>query len=624
MEKEEGTMFKILSKIKKVSDIKELDTKQLEVLSQEVRQFLIRSISKTGGHLASNLGVVELTLALHYVFDSPKDKIVWDVGHQSYTHKILTSRKTKFKTLRQFGGISGFIKRQESPHDIFETGHSSTSISAALGIATARDLQNEKFNVIAVIGDGALTGGMAFEALNNAGRSNNNLIVVLNDNEMSISKNVGGISKYLTSLRANQKYQNVKIKVIRCLEKIPKIGNSLKGTIKYTKDSLKNMVIPETIFDQMGFKYFGPIDGHNVEGLIKIFSQAKTINGPILIHVNTIKGKGHYLAEKEPEKYHGVSSVRAQSEYTFSDAFGDAIVDIAKDDDKIVAITAAMTEGVGLKKFSEKFPKRFFDVAIAEQHAVTFAAGMAIEGIKPVVAIYSSFLQRAYDQILHDCALQNLPVVFAIDRAGLVGEDGQTHQGIFDIAYLSHIPNMTILSPKYPGEIKSALKYALVKKTPVAIRYPRGNVEETELSAVIYNQDISPVVHIKGKDILIMATGKATIWGLEVCKELQSDHNIIAGLVEIPVITPLNVDVLIELVKGYSTVVTIEDHVLTGGFASLIIRALVANDVSKKYIQFGYEDGVIEHGKIDELLKKYNMLPKQMVAIINDKMNKET
>ncbi|ONI44371.1 1-deoxy-D-xylulose-5-phosphate synthase [Candidatus Epulonipiscioides gigas] len=613
-------MLKFLSQIKKVSDIKKFSINQLKYLSQEIRRFLIKSISKTGGHLSSNLGVVELTIALHYVFNSPKDKIIWDVGHQAYTHKILTSRKTKFNKLRQFGGLSGFLKRQESPHDIFETGHSSTSISAALGIATARDLKNEDFNVIAVIGDGALTGGMAFEGLNHAGRSNTNLIVILNDNEMSISKNVGGMSKHLTSIRTNKKYQKAKVGTARILNKIPKLGHTLIETLKHTKEGLKSFVIENTIFEQMGFKYLGPIDGHNVEDLIKVLASTKELNGPILIHVKTIKGKGHSQAEKEPSKYHGISSVVSQSTYTFTNGFSNAIVHLAKKNTKIVAITAAMTDGVGLTKFSQEFSERFFDTAIAEQHAVTFAAGLAISGLSPIVAIYSSFLQRAYDQILHDCALQNLPVIFAIDRAGLVGEDGQTHQGIFDISYLAHIPNMTILSPKYPSEIESALKYALLKKSPTAIRYPRGNIKTVDLKSIEYDKNADPIAHIKNKGVLLLTTGKTVIWGFDVCQCLLNDYNIKAGLVEVPIISPLDVDSLVELTKGYSTIVTIEDHVLTGGFGSLVMSTLTNKEISKKYIHFGYENGIIEHGKIDELLEKYNLLPYQMAKTINDKI----
>ncbi|OON94638.1 MAG: 1-deoxy-D-xylulose-5-phosphate synthase [Candidatus Epulonipiscioides saccharophilum] len=613
-------MFEILREIRKVSDIKLLDTKQLELLSKDIRKFLIKSITKTGGHLASNLGVVELTLALHYVFDSPKDKIIWDVGHQTYTHKILTSRKTKFNTLRQFEGLSGFLKRHESPHDIFETGHSSTSISAAFGIATARDLQNQHFHVLAVIGDGALTGGMAFEALNHAGRSNTNLIVILNDNEMSISKNVGGMSRYLTSLRTNQKYQRSKVNLVKFLSKIPKIGKMLMGTIKHTKNSLKNLFIKRTIFEQMGFKYFGPIDGHNIDELIKVLSVTKELNGPILIHVNTLKGKGYFLAEKEPTKYHGIASKNSKLTYTFSDAFGDAMVKLASKNKKIVGITAAMTEGVGLKEFSEQFPDRFFDVAIAEQHAVTFACGLAIDGIRPVVAIYSSFLQRAYDQILHDCALQNLPVIFAIDRSGLVGEDGQTHQGIFDIAYLSHIPNMVILSPKCPLEIESALNYALMKNGPVAIRYPRGSSPKTKLQSIDYLKNSAPLLHIEGKNILILATGKATIWALDVCNYLKIDYNIHAGLAEIAMISPLDVDSLVSLVNPYDVIVTIEDHVLIGGFSSLIINALISKNISKKYIQFGYKNGIIEHGKIEKVLEKNQLQPHQIAETIKYKI----
>lgn len=604
-------MLKTLSKVKDSSQIKEMDLPELRELAKDVRKFLIQSISHTGGHLSSNLGVVELTIALHYVFDSPKDKLVWDVGHQAYVHKLLTGRRKGFKNLRKTDGMSGFPKRGESAHDVFETGHSSTSISAALGLAAARDLKGEDNHVIAIIGDGALTGGMAFEALNNAGKGNHNLIVILNDNEMSISENVGGLCQYLSKLRSNKEYLQAKEDVEEMLQHVPVVGGSLVHTVKRTKEGVKSFLMQSTLFEQMGLTYLGPIDGHKMDDVIQILENAKSMRGPVLIHVKTQKGKGYRMAELNPTAYHGVAPfdvkegivAKPKTVQTFSDAFGKAMVAIGDEYPEIVGITAAMPEGTGLVEFSKVYPKRFFDVGIAEQHGVTFAAGLATEGFRPVVAIYSSFLQRAYDQILHDVALQNLPVIFCIDRAGIVGEDGSTHQGIFDIAYLAHIPNMTLLSPKVPEEIESALRYALTISGPVAIRYPRGSawVEES------YRCDYKNVgLHLleEGEDAVLLTTGRMVETALEVRKALK-EQGITISVVEAPCIYPLDEKGLMELAGNYEMIFTLEDHVVTDGFGALIKQYLAdKQEVVNMIHSFGYKTGIVEHGDVKTILKR--------------------
>lgn len=476
-------MKNILETIDKPQDLKRLSMEELKVLAGEIRQLLICSVSKTGGHLAPSLGVVELTLALHKTFNSPIDKIVWDVGHQAYVHKILTGRRDSFHTLRQFGGISGFPKPSESEHDSFGTGHSSTSISAVLGMALARDIEGKKNNVLAVIGDGSLTGGQAYEALNHAGHTGTNMIVILNDNEMSIAKNVGAMSEYLSKMRTEPSYKKVKKDIEFLLRKIPAIGEHVVKTVERLKDSVRYLLVPGMLFEELGFNYVGPIDGHNLEILTEVLEKAKDMQGPILIHVLTCKGKGYEPAECNPGKFHGVGPYCVESGEvikngnipTYTGVFGDALVELAAKDPRIVAITAAMPEGTGLKKFGTQFPNRFFDVGIAEQNAVTVAAGMAISGMKPIVALYSTFAQRAYDQILHDVCLQKLPVIFALDRAGIVGEDGPTHHGVFDYSYLRHIPNMVIMAPKDENELRHMLYTAIQMNSPVVIRYPRGS-----------------------------------------------------------------------------------------------------------------------------------------------------
>ena len=603
-------MLELLKKIHSPSDIKNLNEKELEQLAKEIRSFLVQSISHTGGHLASNLGVVELTLALHYVFDSPQDKMIWDVGHQAYIHKLLTGRRKGFKHLRQMGGLSGFPKRRESAHDVFETGHSSTSISAALGMAKARDLAGEKHEVIAVIGDGALTGGMAFEALNNAGRGGSNLIVVLNDNEMSISKNVGGLGKYLNHLRSSQDYLKVKADVEEVLHKVPMVGNCMVEAIKRTKEGVKSLVIQNTLFEQLGFTYLGPIDGHNLEELIHIFENAKSMKGPILIHVKTKKGKGYRIAEERPSSFHGVSpfciatgeSLKKNKSTTFSDGFGESLCEIVAINPKVVGITAAMPEGTGLLEFSKRYPKHFFDVGIAEQHAVTFAAGLAAGGYHPFVAIYSTFLQRAYDQILHDVCLQNLPVILGVDRAGIVGEDGSTHQGIYDIAFLKNMPNMTILSPKMPEEMHAAMRYAMSLNAPVAIRYPRGT---TYIDKKFINTYVSPCFKTlkQGNNMAILSSGRSLQVALEV-SELLVEAGIHLAVIEAPCLFPLDQEGLREIAETYGYLFTLEDGIVEGGFGESVFSYYMTQDIAIKGSAFGYETGMISHGAVEEVLKR--------------------
>ena len=622
-------MLKLLDNIKKVEDIKKIDQEELGFLARDVRQFLIQSLSKTGGHLASNLGVVELTIALHYVFNSPEDKMIWDVGHQAYVHKLLTGRRKGFKTLRKTNGMSGFPKRKESEHDVFETGHSSTSISAALGMAIARDLKEEDSHVIAVIGDGALTGGMAYEAINNAGRGHTNLIVILNDNEMSISENVGGMSRHLNHIRSSQDYLKAKEGIQGVLKRIPVIGSQLVGAMRKTKDGVKTFLIEHTLFEEMGFTYLGPINGHNLNDLIEILENAKEMKGPILIHVKTIKGKGYKPAMENPSSYHGVGPFdiktgvlpKKASGYTFSDAFGYAMVSLGEEDEKVVGITAAMADGTGLNHFEKHFPKRFFDVGIAEQHAVTFAAGLAATGFKPVFAVYSSFLQRAYDQVLHDVCLQNLPVIFGIDRAGLVGEDGATHQGIYDIAYLSPMPNMTILSVKMPEEIEAALRYAKKLNSPVAIRYPRGTVKLDPKYQLSYTH-VGMVTLEEGKSICLLATGKMVEQALRV-REALLGIGLEAAVVEAPCIVPIDEEGIIKLTKKYEYIFTMEDHVKKGGFGMQVGAFILEQGLKAHVHHFAYETGIVEHGDIPSLLENEHLSVPHMMDTIKEIVIKE-
>ena len=617
-------MGKILDGYSNISQIKEMDLAKLYLFSKELREFLIDQVSKTGGHLASNLGVVELTISLYNVFDFNKDKLIWDVGHQSYIHKILTGRATKFNTLRQFQGLSGFPKREESSFDIFETGHSSTSISAALGMARARDLKGDNYDVVAVIGDGALTGGMAFEALNDVGEGKTKLIIVLNDNQMSIGKNVGGMSSYLDTIRFDPKYNKIKLDVNSTLNKTA-IGKSLAKAMKKVKGSIKQFVVPGMLFEDMGLKYMGPINGHNIKELSKVFKLAQSTNEPVIIHVVTTKGKGYDYAEKSPDKFHSIGpfnctngEVNSKDEVTYSKAFGEELMSLAEKDKRIVAITAAMRDGTGLSTFSSKFKERFFDVGIAEQHAVTMAAGMASNGLKPVFAVYSTFLQRAYDQIIHDVCIQKLPVIFAIDRAGLVGEDGQTHQGIFDLSFLSHIPNITIMSPKNILELRAMLRWSLLQNEPIAIRYPRGTDEINTLLPPIGNikKGKWQVICAEG-NIVMFATGKMLQRAVLV-KEKLNKMGIKVSVVNACFIKPIDKELINEFVlKGYS-IVTLEDNVLHGGFGSMVLEHINQLDKKVKILNLGFKDEFIEQGNVNILYKMCGLDVKGIVNSILD------
>ncbi|NLN40641.1 MAG: 1-deoxy-D-xylulose-5-phosphate synthase [Clostridiales bacterium] len=627
----------MLDSIESPKDLKALTIEDLEKLSQEIRDFILKTISKTGGHLASNLGVVELTIALHYVFNSPHDKLIWDVGHQSYIHKILTGRKHKFDSLRQLGGLSGFPKRKESNHDIFETGHSSTAISAALGIARARDLQShDDYNVVAIVGDGALTGGMAFEALNDAGHSKTNLIVILNDNEMSISHNVGALAGHLSKVRASAEYNWIKKGTQQLLEKLPGIGKPIAKGMELVKRGFKSLLVHGMIFEEMGFKYLGPIDGHKISNIISVLEQASKMEGPVLIHVITQKGKGYDFAEDNPELFHGVppfimETGKAQKKNisTFSKTFGNKLVELARRDDKVVAITAAMLESTGLMRFKELFPHRIFDVGIAEQHAVTMAAGLAINGLKPYVAIYSTFLQRAYDQILHDVCIQNLPVRFAIDRAGLVGEDGETHQGVFDISYLSHIPNMTIFAPKDTEELRDIMDYTLDHDGPIAIRYPKGYTDLSLLKFYPCSEDnvFNPYkweTLINGTDCIILSFGKMLEVAIGAARIL-SQKDISCQGVNARCIKPLDESMLNVLSKSHSNWITLEDNVLTGGFGSAVNKFTISNSIDVDILNLGIPDNFVPQGKVEELLELIsldaNSVANRIISFLN--RNKE-
>jgi len=606
-------MYKILDSINSPADLKKLSYQELEVLSKELRDYVIKVVSENGGHLASNLGVVELTLALHRVFDTPGDKIVWDVGHQSYIHKIITGRRESFKTLRKINGISGFPKREESVYDSFETGHSSTSISAALGMAKARDLAGENYSVAAVMGDGALTGGMAFEALNHAGDFPTNLIVILNDNKMSISHNIGGLSNYLSKLRTEPLYFKMKGRIEAFLHRIPVIGGSMYRGAERLRDWMKYLLVPGVIFEELGFKYFGPINGHDIRKLEDVIKRAKSYNGyPVLIHVVTTKGKGYSIAENKPDIYHGISPFFIEngelksknSRKTYSEIFGDTMLKLADKDNKIVAVSAAMAEGTGLSAFASKYKDRFFDVGIAEQHAVTFCAGLASEGFRPVFAVYSTFLQRAYDQIIHDVCMQKLNVVFAIDRAGIVGSDGETHQGVFDITYLRHIPNIRIMSPKDGNELSEMLKMALSLEGPTAIRYPRGKAKKFEFAHAPLELGKSEVL-TEGEDGVIISEGNMVSIALEVCEKLKKAGRNFT-LVNARFIKPLDEELLVGLSKKHKLIYTLEDNVVSGGFGSSILELLsrLRADVDVRII--GFDDSFIPHGEKEELysLKK--------------------
>ncbi|MDC4242312.1 1-deoxy-D-xylulose-5-phosphate synthase [Clostridium tertium] len=619
-------MGKILDKITSPGEVKELSNVELEVLAGEIREFLIDSVSKTGGHLASNLGVVELTISLFKSFNLEKDKIVWDVGHQSYVHKILTGRKDQFNNLRKYNGLSGFPKRCESKYDAFDTGHSSTSISAALGMARARDIKNEDNQVVAVIGDGALTGGMALEALNDVGFKKTKMIVILNDNQMSISPNVGGLSTHLNNLRMEPRYNKLKSNINETLSN-SNAGKKLASCISRFKDSIKQFVVPSMLFEDMGLKYIGPINGHDIETMTEVLEKAKQIDEPVIIHVVTSKGKGYELAEKNPNKFHGVSPFDLESgeayipsERSYSKVFGDAMLDLAKEDERIVAITAAMPDGTGLKGFAKEFPNRFFDVGIAEAHATTLAAGLASANLKPVFAVYSTFLQRAFDQLIHDVCIQNMPVIFAIDRAGLVGEDGETHQGMFDLSYLSQVPNMTVLAPKHLNEIKVMLKWAITQNGPVAIRYPRGTDccnEMNPLTEISYGKWERIVT---GEKIAIIAVGKMLQHAL-LAKEILKSNGINPTIINATFVKPLDNNMLESLVKEGYDIVTIEDNIINGGFGSYVLMKLYELGFRNKFKALGFKDKFVPQGNVD-LLYKENKLDPEGIAEAIIELNK--
>lgn len=605
----------MLEQIKSPADLKYLTNTQLEILATQIREVIINTVSKTGGHLAPCLGTVELTLALHKVFDCPRDKFVWDVGHQAYAHKILTGRLPVFSTLRQKDGITGFPNRSESEYDAFGVGHASTSISAALGIAVARDLNKDDYNVIAVIGDGALTGGEAWEGLNNAGISKRKLIVILNDNEMSISPNVGGLSEYLSLFRINAKYQRAKKDVHKILSNIPKFGESMLKTASYVKDSVRNALVPGSLFEALGFSYIGPVNGHNLDDLTSILQQVKmNMNEPVLIHVQTKKGKGYPPAEQEPSKFHGIGKFNILTGKpitsnsivpTYTAVFSQTLIDLAGKDKDITAITAAMPSGTGLQNFAKVYPDRCFDVGIAEEHAVTFAAGQASIGKKPVAAIYSTFSQRAYDQIIHDVALQNLPVIFCLDRAGLVGEDGPTHHGVFDMAYMRQIPNMVVMAPKDENELRQMMYSAFMYKQPCSIRYPRGcglGVEIKQEFTQIPKGKGEILVQDEASDIAILAIGSMVEEALKAQTKLR-EQNIHCNVINVRFIKPLDSELILATAKKAKCIVTIEEGILAGGFGSAVLELLADNKIyNVPVIRLGIPDKFVEQGTRKQLL----------------------
>lgn len=597
-----------LEKINKLNDIKDIPKDEYPRLAEEIREFLIETISKTGGHLASNLGVVELTMALHLALDLPEDKIVFDVGHQAYTHKLLTGRKELFNELRVYGGMSGFPKRRENECDCFDTGHSSTSISAGLGIVLGNEILGKNGTVVSVIGDGALSGGMAFEGLNNAAQLERNFIIILNDNNMSISENVGGMSSYLSKVRAGEAYNDLKNGVVDTLTKIPILGGRIVNQIRKTKSGIKQLVIPGMLFENMGITYLGPVDGHNINQMIKIFKEAKNLDHPVLIHVLTKKGKGYLPAEKHPSLFHGVEPFiretglpkNKKEKPTYTDVFSNTIVKLAAVDENIVTITAAMPDGTGLKKFKSLYPDRFFDVGIAEEHAVTFAAGLASTGLKPYVAIYSSFLQRAYDQILHDVCIQDLPVVFMVDRAGLVGSDGETHQGIFDYSFLSNIPNMNVFAPKNKYELADAIKFSKDFQHPIAIRYPRGTAYEgikEYREPIVYGK--SEIIYIE-RDIALLAAGSMVEVAVGV-RNILKDKGYAVTLVNARFIKPIDEENIEKLTKEHELIVTLEENVISGGFGESVLRFINNVSVNTRVMNIAIPNVYVEHGNVQVL-----------------------
>ena len=620
----------MLEKIQKPNDIKKIPADQLSALAEEIREFIIESLSKTGGHLASNLGVVELTIAMHRVFDLPKDKLIWDVGHQSYTHKILTGRKDGFETLRREGGISGFPKRSESDCDVFDTGHSSTSISAGVGYVRARELKKENYSVVSIIGDGALTGGMAYEALNNAASLKSNFIIVLNDNEMSITENVGGMSSYLSGLRTASAYTDFKMDVTKALNRIPGIGPGMVDAMRKTKSSIKQIIIPGMLFEDMGLTYLGPVDGHNIPQLIKTFQEAKRFEGPILVHVLTQKGRGYEPAMRHPARFHGAGPFDVKtglpvgkSNPTYTDVFSTVMRKMGDRRKDVAAVTAAMMTGVGLKRFSNMFPDRCFDVGIAEEHAVTFAAALSLGGITPVVAIYSSFLQRAYDQIMHDVCMQNLHVVFAIDRAGLVGYDGETHHGIFDLSYLGSMPNMTILAPKNLWELSDMIKFAVDYDGPIAMRYPRGEAYTglKEFRAPICLGK-SEVIH-EGSRVALLAVGSMVKMAEEVQKQLKERMDMDAALVNARFVKPIDEELLRSFADTYELVVTLEENVKDGGFGERVLAFAEEEDLPFGVEIIALPDRFIPHGSVLYQMKQVGFTPEDICGRIEEYYRKQ-
>ncbi len=615
-----------LEQIQNVNDIKNIDPKAYEELAQEIRDFLIRKVSVTGGHLGSNLGAVELTMALHLALRLPEDKIIWDVGHQSYTHKILTGRKDGFDGLRQFRGMSGFPKRKESICDAFDTGHSSTSISAGLGLVKARDIQGLDQTIVSVIGDGAMTGGMAYEALNNAGKLETNFIIILNDNNMSISENVGGVSKYLNNIRTADSYLDLKRGIYEALRGTPR-GNNMVSGIRRVKSSFKQLVIPGMLFEDMGITYLGPVDGHNIQALVRVIQEARRVNGAVMIHAITQKGKGYAPAERHPARFHGADPfdvetglpTRPHTTPNYTDVFSTVMCKLGGRDEKVVAITAAMPDGTGLKRFRNMYPERFFDVGIAEEHAVTFAAGLAAGGMKPVVAVYSSFLQRAYDQILHDVCIQNLPVVFALDRAGLVGSDGETHQGIFDLSYLTSIPNMNVCAPKNKWELADMLKYAVVFGGPIAIRYPRGEAYDG------LKEYREPIVCgraewiYRERDIALFAVGSMVKTAERVREKLKAE-GMQVSLVNARFVKPIDEEAVREACREHRLIVTLEENVSAGGYGEKVLRLLSGEQMAADYLQVALPDAYIEHGNVEKLKSEIGLDPDSICQSIRERL----
>ena len=623
-------MPKVLDRIKEANDIKKIPKEEYGQLAQEIRDFLLEKVSENGGHLASNLGVVELTMALHLVLTFPEDQLVWDVGHQAYIHKILTGRKDGFDTLRQLDGMSGFPKCKESSADAFNTGHSSTSISAALGMARARDLMGKDNKVVAVIGDGALSGGMAYEALNNAARLNTNMIVILNDNNMSISENVGGMSTYLSKLRTDKRYNNFKMGVEHAITKMPQIGDALMDTMRRSKESIKRFMVPGMLFEDMGITYLGPIDGHNIEGMVSMLQRAQTVKGTVIVHVVTKKGKGYRFAERYPSHFHGVNPFdmatgKSKSKKTgpsYTEVFSKKLIALAGENPRITAITAAMPSGTGLQAFKEQYPRRFTDVGIAEEHAVTYAAGMAKAGMIPVVAIYSTFLQRAYDQILHDVCLGEFPVVFVLDRAGIVGNDGETHQGIFDLSFLGSIPNLTILAPKNARELEEMLEFAVNFGKPVALRFPRGTAYmgmQEQQEVLEYGK--SEILH-RGAKVALFGVGSKVKQGEKVQALLRQD-GIDATLVNARFVKPIDEELILSLAEDHDILVTMEENVEHGGYGQSVASFICDRHLPLRHINISIKDTFVEHGKVYELYKRLGLDPESIYEKIHAELQAE-